>query len=117
MMMHDGYDEETVVMALFHDVGFTVCPDRHAEFAADLLAPYLGERNAWVLRHHAIFQQHHIHYYAGLDPRAREQYRGYPHFEAAAEFVERYDIVAIDPERETAPIGVFEPMAYGVLTR
>lgn len=110
LMMGDGLDDETVVMGLLHDLGFTVCPDSHAEFAATILGPYLSDRNLWVLLQHAVFQQYHIHEYPGLEENARERFRGHPDFEAAATFVERYDIVAINPNVDTAPIEVFEPL-------
>lgn len=117
LMLADGLDEESVVLGLLHDVGFTLCPERHAEFAAELIGPYLGERNEWVLRMHPIFQQKHIHGYPGLDENARDAYRGHPHFEAAARFVERYDIVSIRAGAEEAPLEFFEPMVHRFFQR
>ncbi len=117
LMREDGLDEETVVLGLLHDVGFTLCPERHAELAAELIGPYLGERNEWVLRMHPVFQQRHIHGYPGLDEKACEVYRGHPHFEAAARFVERYDVVAIDPSAREAPLEEFEPLVRRLFQR
>lgn len=117
MAMRDGRDEETVVVALFHDLGFITCPDTHGEFAAAFLGGYISEANRWMLRRHAIFQQVHVEGYPGLDRDARERWRGHPHFEWTAEFVAKYDQNAIQPDYDTAPIEVFEPMVRRLFAR
>ena len=38
----DYTEEELVFSALFHDLGFSVCPDNHGEFSAALLANYIS---------------------------------------------------------------------------
>ena len=117
MALRDGRDEETVVAALFHDLGFLTCPDTHGEFAAAFLGGYISEANRWMLQRHAIFQLAHIQGYPGLDPDARERWRGHPHFEWTAEFVAKYDQNAIQPDYDTAPIETFEPMVYRFFAR
>lgn len=55
-MLHaEGFDEETVVVGLLHDVGFLACPDRHGAFAAELLGGFVSDENYWMLRHHQAF--------------------------------------------------------------
>lgn len=117
MALRDGRDEETVVVALFHDLGFLTCPDTHGEFAAAFLGGYISEANRWMLQRHAIFQLAHIQGYPDLDPDARERWRGHPHFEWTAEFVAKYDQNAIQPDYDTAPIETFEPMVYRFFAR
>lgn len=117
LMYRNGLDEEDVVMGLLHDVGFTICPDCHAEFAASILSPYLSERNEWILLKHPEFQAHHIHGYPGVDRSAREIYRGHAWFEDCALFVERYDIPTIDPGIEVPPLSFFEPMVQRFFER
>lgn len=112
-------DEETVVAALLHDIGFIACPDSHGDFAASLLENYISEKNFWMLRHHAIFQQVHL---AGVhdpsfDPDERERWRGHRFFEWTAAFVDRYDQRAMDPDYDTAPLSFFEPMVQRVFAR
>lgn len=114
-----GEDEETVVVALLHDIGFVTCPDSHGEFAAALLANYISERNHWMLRHHAIFQQVHL---AGvhdpeIDPDARERWRGHPHFQWTADFVERYDQRAMAADYDTLPVEAFEALVQRLFAR
>ena len=120
MLYRDGHDEETVVTGLFHDIGFIVCPENHERFAADLVRPFVSEKNAWMLEHHGIFQRIYLHgFYESEDAdfiHAREQWRGHPYFDWTAEFVERYDIVAIDPAIESLPIEFFEPMVRRIFS-
>jgi predicted HD phosphohydrolase len=113
----DGQDEETVVVALFHDLGFIVCPENHGAFAAALLGPHISEANEWMLRHHAVFQQVHIHDHPACDPDEREQWRGHPFFNWTARFVERYDQNAIRPDYDTAPLAHFEPLVRRLFQR
>ena len=112
----DGQDEETVVVALFHDLGFDACPEQHGFFAAALLGRYVSERNDWMLRHHQAFQDYHVgdHYDAAIDRAARERWRGEPHFDWTAAFVARYDQAAMDPGYDSLPLEYFEPMVRRV---
>lgn len=110
MLLRDGHDEETVVVGLLHDIGFTLCPETHGAFAAALLAPHVAPRHVWMLERHGIFQLHHCHEHPDADPNERERWRGHPHFAWAADYVERYDQNAIDRAAGWAPLAVFEPM-------
>ncbi|MDG2088018.1 MAG: hypothetical protein P8J68_04675 [Arenicellaceae bacterium] len=120
MLHRDGHDEETIVTGLFHDAGFIVCPENHARFSADLIRPFISEKNVWMLEHHEIFQRIHLNGFFELkDPdfiNAREQWRGHPYFDWTEEFVARYDVVAIDPSIESLSIEFFEPMVQRVFS-
>ena len=113
----DGADEETVVAALLHDIGDTLAPDNHAEFAATLLKPYVTQRTWWIVQHHGIFQGYYFWHHLGGDRHAREQYRGHPYFEACADFCARWDQTAFDSDYDTAPLTHFEPMVRRLLRR
>jgi len=117
--MQDGRDEEYIVVTLFHDVGFTVCPGSHGAFAAAMLSPYVSDASRWILERHQIFQSHHCHDHPdeAVDPDGRERWRGHEHFAATAEFVERYDITTIAAGLPEAPLAVFAPMVRRVLAR
>ncbi len=117
MALRDGLPEEDIVVCLLHDIGFVTCPHQHGEFAAALLGPYVSERNHWMLRRHAIFQDVHALAHPSADRNARERWRGHPHFEWAAEFVARYDQNAIDGSYQSAPLEVFEPMVLRLFSR
>jgi predicted HD phosphohydrolase len=117
LALRDGLDEETVVVCLLHDVGFIACPSTHEEFAAALLGPYVTEANEWMLRHHQVFQDYHLHADPSVDRNARERWRGHPHFEWTATFVDRYDQAANDPGFDSAPLATFEPMVRRVFAR
>lgn len=121
LLHEDGYDEEDVVTGLLHDIGFVVCPDNHGRFAADLLRTHISEKNVWMLEHHEIFQRVHLHgFYEQDDPNfinERQRWRGHKWYAWTVEFVERYDIVAIDPDKENLPLEFFEPMVERVFAR
>jgi predicted HD phosphohydrolase len=117
MVMRAGLDEEAIVVALLHDIGFVACPSNHGLFAAALLGGYVSERHRWMLAHHQVFQQLHFHELEGPDPKARDKWRGHPHFHWAADFVERFDQNAIDPDYATAPLEHFVPMVHRIFER
>jgi predicted HD phosphohydrolase len=102
----DGRDEEDVVVALLHDVGFLACPERHGAFAAELLGGYVSDAK------HVVDHPDEFH-----DPDQRERWRGHPHFDWTAEFVQRYDVNAIDPGYPNLPLDFFEPMVRRVFAR
>ncbi len=113
----DGQDEETVVAALLHDVADTVSPYNHAEVAAGILKPYVGERTFWVVKHHGLFQTWYYNHHFGRDRDLRDRYRGHPHYRACADFCEKYDQVAFDPDFEAMPLEAFEPMVRRIFAR
>jgi predicted HD phosphohydrolase len=52
-----------------------------------------------------------------MDKDAREAFRGHKHFEACAEFCEKYDQAAFDPDYESEPLEFFEPMVRRVMAK
>ncbi|CAN0459139.1 unnamed protein product [Phaeothamnion confervicola] len=115
--MRDGADEETVVVALLHDIGDTVAPHNHSDLAAAVLQPYIGVDNHWLVQHHGIFQGYYYFHHCGGDRFARERFRGHPMFERTAQFCERWDQISFDPDYDTLPIDAFMPMLRRILAR
>lgn len=113
----DGRDEPYVVMALLHDIGDTLGSFNHPDVAAAILKPFLPEDLHWIVGNHGVFQGYYYFHHLGLDRDLRERFRGHPHFEACAEFCEKYDQAAFDPAYETAPLAFFEPMVQRVMAR
>jgi predicted HD phosphohydrolase len=106
----DGRSEEYVVMALLHDIGDTLGAYNHPDVAAAILKPFVSEENLWITQHHGIFQGYNFFHYIGLNRDMREQFKGHEHYQATADFIEKYDCPAFDPNYETAPLSFFEPM-------
>lgn len=113
----DGADEETVVVALLHDIGDTLAPENHGDLAAAVLKPYVSEANLWVVRHHPVFQGYYYYHHVGRDRLAFEKYRGHPHFERTHVFCDKWDQMSFDPEYDTMPLTAFEPMVRRLFTR
>ena len=115
MALRDGLSHEDVVVALFHDVGYITSYSNHGEFASVLLGPHISERNHWMLRNHAVFQNFHAHHMAGIDRHEREMWRGHPYFDWTAEFVKLYDQATCDPHYPSEPIETFIPLIESLL--
>ena len=105
-----GENEEYVVCALLHDIGDTLGSFNHADVGASILKPFVSAENFWMVEKHGMFQGYFFFQYLGLDRNMREQFRGHPCFERTAEFCEKYDGPAFDPNGETLPLEFFEPM-------
>ncbi|MEQ8349343.1 MAG: hypothetical protein RIB84_00055 [Sneathiellaceae bacterium] len=108
--LRDGRDEEYVVCALLHDIGDLLGTYNHPDIAAAVLKPFVSEENRWMVEKHGIFQGYYFFHHIGMDRDMREQFRGHPGFERTAEFCEKYDSPAFDPEAEILPLTAFEPM-------
>lgn len=115
--LRDGADEETVVVALLHDIGDILAPHNHSQLAASVLRPYVSEENHWLVLHHGIFQGYYFFHHLGQDRDARDRFRGHPCFEMTADFCERWDQVSFDPDYDSEPLETFEPMVRRLFAR
>ncbi|APG62404.1 phosphohydrolase [Sphingorhabdus lutea] len=111
----DGRDEQYVVMALLHDIGDTLGSYNHPEVAAAIIKPFVSEENHWICEHHGAFQGYYYFHYLGMDRNLRENFRGHKYFDACAEFCEKYDQAAFDPEYKSEALSFFEPMVRRVM--
>jgi predicted HD phosphohydrolase len=110
----DGRSEEYVVATLLHDIGDSLAPYTHGEMMAAVLRPFVPEDVWWVVKHHGVFQMYYYAHHSGGDRNARDRYRDDPHFEACAEFCERYDQASFDPNYDAEAVEHFEPMVRRV---
>ncbi|MBK6299017.1 MAG: HD domain-containing protein [Sphingomonadales bacterium] len=106
----DGRSEDYVVMALLHDIGDTLGAYNHPDIAAAIIKPFVSEELRWITEHHGIFQGYNFFHHLGLDRNMRDKFRGHEYYEATADFIEKYDCPAFDPNYDTAPLEFFEPM-------
>ena len=113
----DGRDEAYVTMALLHDIGDTLGTFNHPEVAASIIKPFVSEEVHWICENHGAFQGYYYFHYVGMDRDVRENFRDHPHFAACAEFCEKYDQAAFDPDYDTLPLEFFEPMLRRVMAR
>ena len=106
----DGRDEEYVVCALLHDIGDTLGAYNHPDIAAAILKPFVSEKNHWMVEKHGVFQGYYFFHYLGMDRDMRDNFRDHPYFQYTAEFCEKYDQSAFDPNYKSMPLEAFEPM-------
>lgn len=111
-----GMDEEYVVCALLHDVGYTIAPRSHSDLAAAVLRPFVSKENYWMIAHHDIFEGYYFQHHFGGNRNAREAYRGHPCFERTAHFCDAFDQRAFDPNFDVMPLEAFAPMLERQLT-
>lgn len=111
-----GADREVVFASLLHDVGKAVSVANHPEIAASIIKPYVRPDVYNMIRVHQDFQGKHYYHHFGADPDAREQYRGEPWFDLAAQFADEWDQVAFDPDYDTLPLEHFEPLVRELTT-
>lgn len=112
-----GESEPYVVAALLHDIGDTLATYNHPDVAAAIIKPFVDEKIHWMVEHHGIFQGYYFFHFIGMNRDMREAFRGHEHFEDTARFCELYDQTAFDPDYDSAPLALFEPMVRRVFAR
>jgi predicted HD phosphohydrolase len=113
----DGADVDMVVAALVHDIGDELSPFNHAQVAAAILRPYVRAEVTWTVLMHGVFQLRYYGQHVGLDPEAREQYRGHPWYGTCDRFCADWDQASFDPAYPTEPLEAFAPLVREVFTR
>ncbi len=113
----DGADDETVFIALFHDVGQIVSQDNHSEVAAAILRPFISKKNHWIVQHHGEFQGYYFWHMTGKDRYAREKYKDNPYYQDCIDWCYKYDQNAFAQDYPTKPLEFFEPIVERVMSR
>lgn len=113
----DGADEETVVVALLHDIGELMSPSSHGDVVAGMLVPFISPRNHWVLSMHEIFQGYHYFHHVGGNRHQRDDYKDHDFYQACVDFCDKWDQAAFDETYESLPLSFFEPMVERVFAR
>ena len=113
----DGADIDWIVGALLHDIGDGLAPQNHDRMSAEVIRPFVRWDVAWVVEHHGIFQMIYYAHHYGWDENARDRFRDHPCFDSCAQFCERWDQSAFDPDYDTRPLDHFEPMVREVCGR
>lgn len=115
--LRDEADEETVVASLLHDIGDSLAPNNHSALAVEILRPFVTPSTCWMIKHHAIFQGYYFWHHLELDPNTREKFRGHPDYERTVDFCYKWDQESFDPNYDTLPLSVFEPMVRRIFAR
>lgn len=113
----DGADEEMIVAALVHDLGDSLAPENHSNYAAEIIRPYVRSEVTWVVEHHGLFQKVYYAHFFGEDPELRNAHRDHPYYESCVRFCERWDQAAFDPDYPTRPLEHFEPLVRRIFSR
>ena len=114
---NDGADDETIVCALLHDIGDILAPANHSEVAAAMLAPYVSEKNLWIVKHHGLFQGYYYFHFMGQDRDARDVYRDHPYYQDCVDFCANWDQPSFDPNFPSQSLEHFEPIVRALFDK
>ena len=116
-------DDETIVVSLFHDIGFTICNENHAKMAAQMLKPYISERQYWMLSYHDRFQWKYLRHHPEFSDEQRNyafyrwgQAKKHKYYDYTTEWVKRYDLNSMDPYYKEEPIETFIPIVKKIFS-
>lgn len=113
----DGADEEMIAGALIHDLGDSLAPENHSNYAAEIIRPYVRAEVTWVVEHHGLFQKVYYAHFFGEDRELRAVHRDHPYYESCVRFCERWDQAAFDPDYPTQPLEHFAPLVRRIFSR
>jgi predicted HD phosphohydrolase len=113
----DGADEEMIVGALIHDLGDSLAPYNHSQYAASIIRPYVRNQVTWILHHHGLFQNYYYAHHFGGDRNERERYKDHPYYQSCVDFCERWDQSSFDPNYPTPPLSHFQEMVRRIFAR
>ena len=111
-----GVDDETLVVALCHDLGKTLSVPNHAAIGAEILKPYVSENHYQAVLHHQEFQGRYYYGHIGQPTDLREAYRGEPWYALAEALVDEWDMPAFDPDFIADPLESFEPAVIKIFS-
>ena len=112
---HDGCDDETVFMTLFHDIGSLISDDNHSNVSAAILKPYLSEKNYWIIKHHGVFQGYYYLHHFSQNRHARDEYSNSPHYNDCIDWCDKYDQRAFATNYASKSLEFFEPLIKKVM--
>jgi predicted HD phosphohydrolase len=115
--LRDGADDELVVAALIHDIGDELAPYNHAQFAAEIIRPYVRPEVTWIVEQHGLFQNYYYVHHLGGNRNARDKFREHVWYDACKDFCAKWDQCSFDPEYDSEPLATFEPMVREIFSR
>ena len=110
MAKRDGADDETVLIALLHDMAKVVNVPNHGQICAEIIKPYVSDDAYNIIKTHQDFQGEHYYQYLGKPTNLRDQYKDESWYEKAVEFTDKWDQAAFDPNYDIEPLEHFIPL-------
>ena len=115
--LNDRAGDESIVAAVFHDIGDELAPLNHSEYAAAVLKPYVSEKTRWIVEKHGEFQMYYYAHHLGGNRNQREKYRGHKYYLETMDFCEKWDQKSFDPNFKSLPLKEFEPFVKKIFGR
>ena len=112
----DNATDEEVLMALCHDMGKAVSIPNHGAIAAEILKPYVSDNAYHAVYHHQAFQGQYYYSYMGKPTNLRENFVLESWYPLAVKLVDRWDMLAFDPEFAIPSLDSFEPLVQSMFS-
>jgi predicted HD phosphohydrolase len=110
-----GESEEMIVAILLHDIGDELATYSHSEMAAAIQRPFVSEKLYWIVKHHGVFQMYYYAHHCGGDQNCRDMYRDHAWYQDGVDFCHNYDQNCFDPEYDSEPLELFEPILHRIM--
>lgn len=114
---NDGADDETIACALLHDIGDVIAPKNHSQAAAAVLAPYVSEKNHWIVKYHGLFQGYYWFEHYQIDKNERDRFKDHKYYQACVDFCSNWDQLSFDPNYKSQPLEHFEPLVRALFAQ
>ena len=111
-----GADDETIVVALCHDLGKVLSVANHAAISAEMLKYYVSDQHYQAVLHHQEFQSHYYGQFIGQPTNLRDAYREEPWYALAESLVDEWDMPAFNPDFTADPLESFEPAVIKIFS-
>ncbi len=117
LAQQDNASDEEVLIALCHDMGKAVSIPNHGAIAAEILKPYVSDDAYNAIKWHQHFQGAYYYQHMGKPQDMREEFRATSWFSLAERLVDKWDMMAFDPDFVVTPLEAFEPLIIAAFSR
>lgn len=112
-----GAPDETVFIALCHDLGKLWSWKEHARIGAELLRPHVSEQGYRLLLAHDSFRKRPFRRDRASAEKLQDDLRRSGCYELAREFALEWDYPSFDRSYASLPLEAFEPLLEAFLAR
>jgi predicted HD phosphohydrolase len=110
LAQQDNAPDEEILIALCHDMGKAVSIPNHGAIAAEILKPYVSDDSYHAIKWHQHFQGAYYYQHMGKPQNMRDQFRAESWFDLGERLVDKWDMMAFDPDFQVTPLEAFEPL-------
>jgi predicted HD phosphohydrolase len=110
LAQQDNATHEEILIALCHDMGKAVSIPNHGAIAAEILKSYVSDDSYHAIKWHQHFQGAYYYHYMGKPQDMRDSFRSESWYGLAEKLVDKWDMMAFDPDFVVTSLEEFEPL-------